>query len=301
MEVGPATAVEPPAAIVETGDCLQHEIPANDDQYSPEVALPFGINFYGQDFEHLWVNNNGNVTFDGPLGTYTPFGLTGTGARIIAPFFADVDTRARADRDLRWGNTTYEGHRAFCANWINVGYYAGHTDKTNSFQLCSCSARTPGPGRLRHRLQLRARGVGDRGRQWWGRRPGRLLGPRRLLQRLGRRRDVLRARRLGRQRRAARRKPATGLTNYMTTSTLNNTTRWCPAARLPGAKRRAPLTNYVALGDSYQSGRAPWIPRRHRHRHRTSATVVHAYPQRLVDLGVVNLTLDFGACSGAKT
>ena len=26
----------------------------------------------------LFVNNNGNVTFDGPLPTYTPFGLTAT-------------------------------------------------------------------------------------------------------------------------------------------------------------------------------------------------------------------------------
>ena len=43
----------------------------NDDQYSSEVDLPFGINFFGQDYEHLWVNNNGNVTFDGPLSART--------------------------------------------------------------------------------------------------------------------------------------------------------------------------------------------------------------------------------------
>jgi len=95
------------------------------------------VNFYGFPRESLWVNNNGSVTFDRSLSTYTPFGLASTSAEIIAPFFADVDTRAAASQTVRygWGNTTYEGHRAFCVNWVDVGYYSGHTDKLNSFQL----------------------------------------------------------------------------------------------------------------------------------------------------------------------
>ena len=130
-----AASAEDPPAVIDSADCMQHEIPANDDLSSVAVTLPFGINFYGTDFQQLWVNNNGNVTFDGPLGTFTPFGLAGTGAQIVAPFFADVDTRAGQTVTYGWGNTTYEGHRAFCVNWINVGYYSGHTDKLNSFQL----------------------------------------------------------------------------------------------------------------------------------------------------------------------
>ena len=101
------------------------------------MPLPFPIDFFGRRYEQLWVNNNGNVTFDGPLSTYTPFGLTGTSAVIIAPFFADVDTRASGSQLVQygWGETTYEGHRAFCVNWVDVGYYNVHADKLNSFQL----------------------------------------------------------------------------------------------------------------------------------------------------------------------
>lgn len=110
---------------------------ANDDSSSSAVQLPFGVNFYGASFDSQWVNNNGAVTFDGSLSTYTPFGLAGTSSIIIAAFFADVDTRGAGSQPVSygWGNTTYEGHRAFCVNWVNVGYFDGHTDKLNSFQL----------------------------------------------------------------------------------------------------------------------------------------------------------------------
>ncbi|MBL8483305.1 MAG: hypothetical protein JNJ60_13990, partial [Rhodocyclaceae bacterium] len=54
------------------------------------VPIGFDINFYGLTFSQLYVNNNGNVTFNAPLSTYTPFGLTGNiGTPIIAPFFGD--------------------------------------------------------------------------------------------------------------------------------------------------------------------------------------------------------------------
>jgi len=104
---------------------------------SDSVNMPFSVDFYGQRYGHLWVNNNGNVTFDGPLSTFTPFGLKATSAAIIAPFFADVDTRAAGSQTVKygWGETTFEGHRAFCANWIDVGYYNTHADKLNSFQV----------------------------------------------------------------------------------------------------------------------------------------------------------------------
>ena len=132
-----AQATDDTGAIVSSADCTEHAIARNDDEYSPGVDMPFGVDFYGQHYNQLWVNNNGNVTFDGPLSTYTPFGLKATSAAIIAPFFADVDTRASGSQTVKygWGETTFEGRRAFCANWIDVGYYNSHADKLNSFQL----------------------------------------------------------------------------------------------------------------------------------------------------------------------
>ncbi|MBO1268114.1 nidogen-like domain-containing protein [Arthrobacter cavernae] len=102
--------MEPAEAIINAAECNANVLRANDDSSSASVQLPFGVNFYGSSFESLWVNNNGNVTFDGPLSTYTPFGLAGTSSKIIAPFFGDVDTRGAGSQPVGygWGNTTYE-------------------------------------------------------------------------------------------------------------------------------------------------------------------------------------------------
>jgi hypothetical protein len=122
-------------AIKALSGCSANELPANDDGSTGSVALPFAANFFGTTYSSLFVNNNGNVTFDAPLSTFTPFGLVGTETVIIAPFFADVDTRGMGSGIVRYGNTTFGGRSAFCVNWVNVGYYASRTDKLNSFQL----------------------------------------------------------------------------------------------------------------------------------------------------------------------
>lgn len=108
----------------------------NDDGSDGPVAMGFTVNFFGITRTELWVNNNGNVTFDSSLSTYTPFDLTSTGQEIIAPFFADVDTSAAGD-PVTYGTGTFNGRPAFGVNWINVDYYdsdPSHTNR-NSFQL----------------------------------------------------------------------------------------------------------------------------------------------------------------------
>jgi pimeloyl-ACP methyl ester carboxylesterase len=107
---------------------------ANDDGSTSLVPIGFDMVFGGQTRSYLYVNNNGNVTFDGSLRTYTPFSLN-AGGSIIAPFFADVDTRGSGSALVTYGNDTVDGHEAFGVNWVNVGYYSYHTDKLNSFQL----------------------------------------------------------------------------------------------------------------------------------------------------------------------
>jgi len=97
------------------------------------VPIGFTLNFYGQTYSNLYVNNNGNVTFNGSLGNFTPFGLVGTATPIIAAFFADVDTRS--GNTVTFGTDTIDGRPAFGVNWINVGYYSRNVDRLNSFQL----------------------------------------------------------------------------------------------------------------------------------------------------------------------
>jgi len=135
-------------ALVDSADCTENPLDRNDDGSTEMVDLPFEVNFYGETYDHLWVNNNGNVTFEGPLWTYTPFGLSDAGLPIIAPFFADVDTRGAGSDLVRygWGETTYAGRPAFCVNWVNVGYYNSHFDKLNSFQLLLVDRSDEDPG-----------------------------------------------------------------------------------------------------------------------------------------------------------
>ncbi|WP_289021694.1 nidogen-like domain-containing protein [Desulfobacter postgatei] len=91
-----------------------------------------GMDFYGTNYSGLYLNNNGNVTFVSSMYTYTPYNLIGaTGNPIIAPFFADVDTRGTGD--VYWDLDTT--NNIFTATWDAVGYYSYNTSPTNSFQL----------------------------------------------------------------------------------------------------------------------------------------------------------------------
>jgi len=94
----------------------------------------------------VYVNNNGNLTFNGSLSTYTPFGLTATNKEIIAPYFADVDTRGPSSGVVTYGTSTVDGHKAFGVNYPNVGYYRDHTDKLNNFQVVLIDRSDTGAG-----------------------------------------------------------------------------------------------------------------------------------------------------------
>ena len=141
-----AAAAVAPSPMVDVEACSANSLAANDDSSAAAITLPFELQFYTRSYDTLWVNNNGNVTFDGPLSTFTPFGLVGTNRAIIAPFFADVDTRGGGAVTYGWGATTFQGHQAFCATWKDVGYYSGHNDKTNSFQLLLVEREDAKPG-----------------------------------------------------------------------------------------------------------------------------------------------------------
>src|SRR4249920_42756 len=75
-----------PNAVQSLGGCTEHAIAANDDGSEPDVALPFVVNFFGNEFSTVNINNNGNVTFSQARGEYTPYDFRVTGEAIIAPF-----------------------------------------------------------------------------------------------------------------------------------------------------------------------------------------------------------------------
>lgn len=113
----------------------QQILDRNDDGSTGIVPIGFFINSFGSSNATLYVNNNGDVTFDNPQSEYTPKNLASLGVKVIAPFWADVDTRNTASDVVRYGNGTVNGHAAFGVDWVNVGYYSWHADKLLSCQL----------------------------------------------------------------------------------------------------------------------------------------------------------------------
>lgn len=125
----------------------QQTVPRNDDSSLGPVAIGFEIDLFGLRRNTLYVNNNGNVTFDEPLFTFTPFNLLTTQALIVAPFFADVDTSV-AGSAVTYGTGSFQGRRAFGVNWVDVDYFPStpnHTNR-NSFQLLLVDRADRGSG-----------------------------------------------------------------------------------------------------------------------------------------------------------
>jgi Tol biopolymer transport system component len=113
-------------------------LPANDDGSSGVVPIGFTIDLFGVSFSNLFVNNNGNVTFNSPLGSFTPSQLNQLSSPIIAPFWADVDTRGAGI--VAYGTGTLDPglpteKKVFAVTWFDVGYFGFNTDKRNTFQL----------------------------------------------------------------------------------------------------------------------------------------------------------------------
>lgn len=134
------------AAAIHDAGLFTNTLAANDDGSTGNLGIGFTIDFYGSSYSSLWANNNGNVTFTGPMWTYTPFSLLSTATPIIAPFFGDVDTRGAGSGLMQYGTSTLGGHSVFGVNWIDVGYYAYGMNKTNSFQLIMTDRSDVGAG-----------------------------------------------------------------------------------------------------------------------------------------------------------
>ena len=143
----------PPAARMQAMDVDDVIIPrdgdfvlalgANDDGSTALIPLGFSFNLYGTTYDGVYINNNGNVTFTEPLRTFTPFAFP-SDTPIVAPFFADVDTRGEGS-----GLVYYKAEPGrFTVLWEEVGYFNSQTDKRNTFELVLTDGTDPiaGPG-----------------------------------------------------------------------------------------------------------------------------------------------------------
>ncbi len=156
-------------------DCL----PPNDDGSWPAdstgldltPAFPTGLHFYAGSYTRGWINNNGNLSFRSGIPTYTPSAFPGAPQPMIAPYWADVDTRDSStcnDPGYPSGGGYPPG--ATCMNpssngvwwsltpgqmvitWDQVGYFLCHPTPVMSFQMiltaAGCNPLSPDGGAI---------------------------------------------------------------------------------------------------------------------------------------------------------
>ena len=158
--LSPTVTAVPLSAFIPFGQAAgDTRLQANDDSSSQTISLRVPFPFFGVPQPTLFVNNNGNITFTSPLSDFTPF-VFPSGNKIIAPYFADVDTGGPPDvsgdglDDVYFSERTnqsdliaistivnkafggaFAATSAFVATWDHVGYFASHVDKLNTFQV----------------------------------------------------------------------------------------------------------------------------------------------------------------------
>lgn len=114
------------------GDFGELAMSKNDDGSSTSLTLPFDINFYGTSYTSFFVNNNGNISFNRAVSGFTPTPFPVAEQPMIAPFWADVDTRCVTCGEVYVGSANAE---TVIVTWNNVGFYSNNDSPTNNFQL----------------------------------------------------------------------------------------------------------------------------------------------------------------------
>lgn len=109
----------------------------NDDGSTGLISLPFTFCLYGTSQNSMYINNNGNISFGTSYGTFSSNPFPDPGFVMVAPFWADVDTRGT-------GQVWYKVTPTYAIiRWNNVGYYSSQTDKINDFQLIITDGTDP--------------------------------------------------------------------------------------------------------------------------------------------------------------
>jgi len=120
------------AMVADSAITVSGSLARGDDTYSSAIPLGFTANLWGTSRSSVYVNVNGNLTFNSGFSNFVPNELRSLGRDIIAPFWDDVDTRGTGT--ITYGTTVSGGNNAFVVTWAGVGYFSYGTDRVNSFQ-----------------------------------------------------------------------------------------------------------------------------------------------------------------------
>ena len=117
----------------------------NDDGSTVPIKLPFNFCFYGQAFDTVYINNNGNISFIKPISAFVPGAFPfGTDTLMIVPFYSDIDTRAGGGSFFGNGTVYYKITPTYMiVKWNAVGYQSFDVDFFNTFQLIITNGTDP--------------------------------------------------------------------------------------------------------------------------------------------------------------
>ncbi len=139
---GDANAVTLPACFEpfnNTGGDGWTALPRNDDGFVGPIALNFDFSLFGTVYNSVFINNNGNVTFNNGVSQYSPDGFP-TSTPMVAAFWGDVDTRNESS-----GRVWYKVYAdRLVVTWDRVGFFDSRVDKINTFQLIIRANTAPG-------------------------------------------------------------------------------------------------------------------------------------------------------------
>uniref|UniRef100_A0A8C4GSK2 NIDO domain-containing protein n=1 Tax=Dicentrarchus labrax TaxID=13489 RepID=A0A8C4GSK2_DICLA len=109
---------------------------------SPQILLQQPFVYFGQSYNHIYVNHNGHLTFSAPWYNYIPQRFPMYGSRdVIAPFWTDFDNRVngqvyynqytsgsvlqQATQDINeyFPGFNFSATWVFVATWYEMAYY----------------------------------------------------------------------------------------------------------------------------------------------------------------------------------
>ena len=111
----------------------------NDDWSTASIPLPFTFCLYGTQYNSVFINNNGNISFGAAYSTFSAVSFPSNQYVMVAPFWGDVDTQGPTSGLVYYKLTP----TALLIQWDSVGYFSSHTDKLNEFQLIITDGNDP--------------------------------------------------------------------------------------------------------------------------------------------------------------
>jgi gliding motility-associated-like protein len=108
-----------------------------DDGSTDIINLPFTFSFFGDSYNSVYMNNNGNISFGASISSFSSTAFPSTGNSMIAAFWGDFD--------FNGGGTMHAtvGSNVAIFNWVNAGYFSAQGDKRNTCQIVITDGTNP--------------------------------------------------------------------------------------------------------------------------------------------------------------